>query len=146
MGFTIYYRSTKQLDETASAAVKGRASQLCDGRSWLSCEPVGFWASEDGHLEGGSKPNFMSQLDPEELAEAEGMPDGNAMDMLDILCTLSQEFGIDWEISHDESDGTVGLIHDGVCDPEVKQRVEVFAQMSDNMGDFLGGMMDDFEM
>lgn len=96
-------------------------------------------------MDGGSKPNFMTELDPLELAEAEGMPDGTALDMLDVLCKLSHEFGIVWEMSHDESDGTVGLIEDGVCDPEVKQRVETFASMAGDMENFLGGLMDGFD-
>ncbi|MCO6047673.1 hypothetical protein NG895_27535 [Aeoliella sp. ICT_H6.2] len=146
MGFTIYYRSAEVVDEATTTAVKQRASSLSANRSWLSCEPLSFWATDDDHLEGGSKPNFMPDADPVAVAESEGMADGTAVDLLDVLCQLSQEFGITWEMSHDGEEGTVGYIRDGVCDAEVKLRVETFAQMSGNMEDFLGGLMDDFEM
>lgn len=66
------------------------------GRTWLSCEPVHFFTNdEDGHLLGGSKPNFRPHPDDVASAAREALPDGSARDMLDILCGLSRDHGID---------------------------------------------------
>lgn len=98
MGFTVYYRSTHPVSSAEVDAVKKSALDLSRGRTWLGCEPVYFFDSDDGHLMGGSKPNF--QPDPGDAAAAarEGLPDGATRDMLDILCRLSRDHGIDWEL------------------------------------------------
>src|SRR5205823_4902371 len=77
---------------------------------------------EDGHLCGCSKPSFRPHPDDAAAAVREGLPDGTPLDMLDILCQLSRDHGIDWEIDHDESDGPVGYIRSGVADEEVSPR------------------------
>jgi hypothetical protein len=108
-----------------------------EGRTWLMCEPLCFWLDEnDGHLMGGSKPNFFPHPDDAASAASTGLPDGTLRDLLDILCQLSRDHGIDWEISHDHSDGTIGLIRDGICDPEVLTQVEILADLCGNLPDF----------
>ncbi|MDZ7617030.1 MAG: hypothetical protein U1E05_08500, partial [Patescibacteria group bacterium] len=48
--------------------------------------------------------------------------------------------GIDWEISHDHSDGPVGYIRSGVCDEEVASQAEAFAGLNDVLGDLMAEM------
>src|SRR6185437_16335941 len=106
MGFTINYRSVRPVSPAEATAIRRAASDACRGRTWLSCEPVHFYAaSDDGHLCGSSKPNFRPHPDDKASASREGLPDGTARDMLDVLCRLSKDHGIDWEISHDHSGG-----------------------------------------
>lgn len=136
MGFTIYYRSTRPVAPAEAAAIERATDELCLGRTWLSCEPVGFFPDgEDGHLFGGSKPNFQPHPDDAAAAAREGLPDGTTFDMLDVLCQVSRDHGIDWEISHDHSDGAVGFIRSGVCDEEVSSQVRAFAGLGDILGD-----------
>jgi hypothetical protein len=137
MGFSVYYRSVRPVTSAKAAAIQRAADELCRGHTWLSCEPVGLVLEEDGHLRGHSKPNF--QPDPDDAASAarEGLPDGSTRDLLDILCALSGEHRVDWEISHDHSDGPVGYIRDGMCDDRVTSQVGALG----DLGDILHEMM-----
>src|SRR4051794_31526690 len=109
MGFTFYYRSTRRVARAEAAAIDRAAAELSRGRSWLSCEPVCFVAGAgDGHLLGGSKPNFQPSSEDAAAADEEGLPDGTTHDLIEILCELSRTHDVDWEISYDFSGGPVG--------------------------------------
>jgi hypothetical protein len=97
---------------------------------------VGFFDDrQDGHLFGGSKPNFLP--DPDDAAAAADMqspdgttlPDGTTCDLVDILCKLSRDHGVDWELSHDESPGPIGFIRNGVAEERLLQQMEAFADL-----------------
>lgn len=131
MGFSIHFNSTRRIAPRKAESVRRSAEKLCRGRTSLGCEPVTFHAgSTDGHLSGSSKPNLLPADDDCDL------PNGNALDLLDILCQLSREHRIDWEIGHDYSNGAIGYIRKGVCDEAV------FAEVQDlvNLGEFLSEM------
>lgn len=141
MGFSIHYRSTRPVSPAETEAINRAAQEACQGRTWLSCEPVRFYSGdEDGHLIGGSKPNFRPHPDDVASAARQGLPDGSARDMLDVLCRLSREHGIDWEISHDYSGGPVGSIRAGLCDDGVLSQVEAIADLGDILGEELGDL------
>ena len=141
MGFSISYRTTRPVSPAEAAATGRTAEDACRGRTWLSCEPVGFFThEEDGHLVGSSKPNFHPHPDDVTSAVREGLPDGTARDMLDVLCRLSREHGIDWEISHDYSDGPIGSVRGGVCDDRVLSQIEAFADLGDILAEELGDL------
>ena len=133
MGFAVYYRSTRPVAQAEGDAIRAAARAANEGRTWLGCEPVHFANTEDGHLLGGSKPNFMPHPDDAAAAAREGLPDGTTRDMIDILCRLSRDHGVDWEISHDDSGGPIGYIRGGVCDADALARIEAF----DDLGDIL---------
>jgi hypothetical protein len=137
MGFSVYYRSTRPVEKTEQDAIREAARAANEGRTWLSCEPVHFYRGEDGYLEGGCKPNFMPHPDDAASAASEGLPDGTTRDMLDILCQLSRDHAVDWEIRHDHSDGTVGYIRDGVCDDDVLMRIEALADLGNMLEDLM---------
>lgn len=142
MGFTIYYRSTKPVSAERRLAIRRSVDALNERHTWLSCEPVGFFDnSRDGHLFGGSKPNFLP--DPDDAASAAGMqspdgtalPDGTTRDLVDILCKLSSDHGVDWEISHDEAPGPIGFIREGVAEERLMQQMEAFADLPSILDD-----------
>jgi hypothetical protein len=139
MGFTVYYRSTRPVGPAEAKKIEKACDALCRGRTWLGCEPVGFFPrGQDGHLLGGSKPNFLPHPDDVASAAREGLPDGTTRDMLDVLCRLSRDHNVDWEISHDYSNGPIGYVRSGVCGGEVLSQVEAFA----DLGDILAGELD----
>jgi hypothetical protein len=141
MGFTVYYRSTEPLRPPDADAIREACGAANEGKTWLSCEPVVFFPdADDGHLFGGSKPNFLPHPDDVQSAATEGLPDGTTRDMLDILCRVSRERGVNWEISHDHSDGPIGYIRSGECDPAVVEQIEAFA----DLGEMLGNDLDSF--
>jgi hypothetical protein len=143
MGFTIYYRSTRPVPSERADAIRAAAYELIDGRTWLSCEPVGFFPDqEDGHLFGGSKPNFQPHPDDAASAAKEGLPDGTVNDLLDILCQLSSEFDVDWEFSHDHDAGPIGHVRGGVCEPRLRDQMEAFG----DLGNILQELMDDTDL
>ena len=145
MGFSIYYRSTRPVLPPESDTIRQAAHAANEGRTWLSCEPVHFYrGEEDGHLLGSSKPNFLPHPDDAAAAAQEGLPDGTTRDMLDILCRLSREHGIDWELSHDH-DPSIGFIRAGVCDEEAISQIEVFGDLGDILAGELEGLMDEEE-
>jgi hypothetical protein len=135
MGFSVYYRSTRPVAPDEADAIKRAAARLCRDRSWLGCEPVGFFPGRaDGHLFGRSKPNFQPHPDDAASAARSGLPDGTTRDLLDVLCQLSRAHRIDWEVSHDYSGGPVGYIRRGVCEPEALTQLEAFADLADVLG------------
>ena len=137
MGFSVYYRTTEPVEPATRAAIDATCAKLCRGRTWLSCEPVWFFgADDDGHMMGGSKPNFMPHPDDVASAMSEGLPDGTVQDALDVLCQLSRDHRVDWEISHDDSGGPIGFIRSGQADPEVLVRIEAFASLGDILAEF----------
>lgn len=142
MGFSLYYRTLEPVGVDRAEAIRTAAASLSRGRTWLSCEPVHFYPDqEDGRLSGGSKPNFNPHPDDRAAAAREGLPDGTARDLLDILCELSREYGVDWSISHDHDPGPIGFIRAGGCDPRVRDKVEALADVAD----LIGGMLDEFD-
>ena len=140
MGFTLYYRSTRPVGPAEAEAIERDAVAACHGRTWLSCEPVGFFpVLDDGYLLGGSKPNFQPHPDDVAAAMQSDLPDGTTRDLIDILCKLSQNHGVDWQFSHDDSSGPIGYIKAGACDDEVLASAEMFAEL----GDILAGEIGD---
>ena len=142
MGFSIYYRSTRPVSPDEAVAVQEAANQASAGRTWLTCEPVHFFGDEPedgGRLFGGSKPNFSPHPDDAAPAAVEGLPDGDVRDLFDVLCRLSRDHGIGWEISHDHVPGPVGYIRDGVCDPSLRGLPEALADLAGLVGEFEHG-------
>ena len=135
MGFTVNYRSTRPVTEAEATAIRQAADAASDDRTWLHCEPVHLDREDDGTLMGSSKPNFMPHPDDVASAAQDDLPDGNCRDMLDILCQLSRDFGIDWDLSHDY-DPDIGSIRAGVCDPSVLNQIEGFDELADILGEF----------
>jgi hypothetical protein len=135
MGFSVCYRSISPVGLAQVEAIEQAADNLCRGRTWLGCEPVNFFPQDDGYLFGCSKPNFQPHPDDAASAARSGLPNGTTRDLLDVLCQLSSDHGIDWEISHDYSSGPVGYIRGGVCDAEVLTQIEAFADLGDILDD-----------
>lgn len=133
MGFTVYYRSTDPVSPETREQVNAATDKLCEGRTWLSCEPVWFFMSghHGGYLEGGSKPNFAPHADDIAEAELEGLPDGTIVDAMEILCELSREFDIDWEFSHDHDPGPIGFIREGQADADLSHELESISLMAE---------------
>ena len=98
-----------------------------------------FSGDDDGHVMGGSKPNFTPHPDDAAEVESEGLPDGTIKDALDVLCQLSSNCDIDWEISHDYSDGPIGWIRSGQADRAVLNQIEEFGSLGDVLGGFGSG-------
>jgi hypothetical protein len=139
MGFSIYYRSTRPVSPEEAVAIPRAAEQATTGRTWLSCEPVHFLEGESedgGQLFGGSKPNFSPHPDDAASAASEGLPDGDIQDLFDVLCQLSRDHNIDWEIGHDHEPGPIGYIRDGVCDPRLRGLPEALADLARLIGEF----------
>lgn len=139
MGFEFYYRSTRPVMPAEALTIKQAADELIRGHTWLSCEPLILSScKEDGHLEGGSKPTFQPHPDDAASAAKEGLPDGTILDLINILRQLSESHDIDWEISHDYSEGPIGFIRSGVCDSAVLTQAEGLASAIEMLGDTLG--------
>jgi hypothetical protein len=140
VGFSINYRSTRPVTAEEAKVIDEAADGLSQGRSWLSSEPVFFARLDDGHLAGSSKPNFQPHPDDAAEAAKSGLPDGTSLDVLEILRLLSRDHGVDWELSHDYSDGPIGFIRAGITDPEVANQLTAFADLGDIIADELGNL------
>jgi hypothetical protein len=136
MGFTVSYRSTRPVTPTEKAAIQLAARDTSKGRTWLGCEPVHFVSDEDRYLVGSSKPNFVPHPDDVAAAAQDERPNGATRDMIDVLCQLSRDHAVDWEISHDFSNGPIGHIKSGTCDEEVLAQIEIFSELPDILGEF----------
>ncbi len=134
MGFSVAYQTTERISPALQREILDAASQLTNGHTWLSCEPP-YLVDEKGILAGASKPNFSPH--PADVASAKslGLPDGTLNDLMEVLCELSRRFDVDWEISHDYSDGPLGYIRQGVCDENVKKNCDDFKDLADELGE-----------
>ncbi|MCC9607933.1 hypothetical protein LOC68_02605 [Blastopirellula sp. JC732] len=130
MGFTVYYRTTKPVSNELSSQISSAADALCRQRQWLSCEPIRFFAKTDGHMKGGSKPNFSPHPDDVAAFEAIDRPDGTMLDALEVLCEISRRHAVDWEFSHDHDEGPIGFIISGECDENLLAQVEALDQLT----------------
>jgi hypothetical protein len=136
MGSTVYYRSTQPVALGIAEAVYQEALSTCRGRTRLDCEPVNFFPiQDDGHLLGGSKPNFLPHPDDAAAAAREGQLNGTTRDMLDFLCQLSRDHGIDWELRHDEVP-SICFIRGEYCDDTVVAQIEALAELGDILREF----------
>ena len=127
MGFSITYHTTHAVTPAEAQKIRAAADKLTDGYTWLSCEPVTFYEElDDGRLAGFCKPNFHPHPDDIASALSEGLPDGTVQEMLDVLCELSQRFRVDFELTHDETDGAAGYIRGGVCDAGLRDLITLF--------------------
>lgn len=144
MGFSIRYRTTRPIGEDHAAEIRSAVDPLIDGRTWLSCEPVHFYPQlREGRLTGFSKPNFSPHPDDVASAMAEGLPDGTVRDVIDVLCALSRDHGVDWEFAHDHDPGPIGFIRKGVADRRLLEQIEGIAGLADVMGELEDGRFDD---
>jgi len=117
-------------------AIERAAVVASKGRTWLSSESVHFFDTrEDGILSGFSKPNFMPHPDEAREAAASGLPDGTILNVVNILVSLSKQYGVDWQVGHDF--GELGLIRHGIPDYNIMENIQQISQM--------GAMMQDFE-
>ncbi len=97
----------------------------------------------DGHLFGGSKPNFQPHPDDGADAARSGLPDGTTSDLIAILCQLSRDHRRRLGVSHDASNGPIGEIRAGVCDEQVLAHVELLADLGDAISGDLEGLIDE---
>ena len=128
MGFTVYYQSTTAIPPITRLAVSATAGEMCEGYTWLTCDPVSFFLTDGtGHMIGGVKSKFRRH--PDDIAEetSENLPNGTITDALDILCELSRQFDIEWEFSHDHKPDPIGTIRHGYVDQELQNRIEGIA-------------------
>lgn len=133
MGFAFSYESTDELTPDQIEAIRAAAREAVAGYTWLSCEPVRFDQIQSSYLSGRSKPTWESPEADAASAAMENLPDGTLLTMLEILCDLSHRLGVNWEIHHDHSDGPIGQIVNGECDPEVRIQCEAIAQVTEDI-------------
>jgi hypothetical protein len=129
MGCEVSYCSTRPVTPEEAEAIDESASRLCENPDWVRCEPIIFVSCIDGHtggpLSGSSKLSFKPF---EELASPDlEMYDATIHDLLNALCELSREHKVDWEISHEYSDGPVGYIRTGVADDKLVAEIDRLA-------------------
>ena len=125
MAASIYYESLSPVRPSEYKLIRQVAQKAAKQRAWLSCEPVTFFPpTADGVLKGASKPNFESKHN----APAD-LPDGNASDMLDVLCELSKSYGIDWMFVL-EAGPPSGYVRAGVADQALVEEVRQLSEIA----------------
>lgn len=55
------------------------------------------------------------------------------LDLVDVLCRLSRDHGIDWALSHDPD---ISQIQAGVCDENTLAQIEVLDELGDILSEF----------
>lgn len=117
MGYTLTYRSCGAVSAGQEAAVRQAAEAFNRGREWVL---VFTTDQRDSSLVCGMAPS----ADPGSgLSPGEGLRWPGpyvAKCLLDALCHISRDCGVDWEIMTTYGLRPVGVIRNGVCidDPE----------------------------
>jgi hypothetical protein len=137
MGISMCYTSTRAVAPGEADAIREAAAVACEGRSWLSSEPVCFVPGlQDGKLVGDSKPNFSPHPDDARQAAESGLPDGGPREVIEILCGLSRDYKVDWEIGHDF--GSLGFIRGGVAEPHLAELIDAFGDVLGDWDELIG--------
>lgn len=129
--FAIRYRTATPLAPDAAARVRDALERFAGGSAWALCEPPTLHADSRGHLAGQSLVNLAP--DPNEVRAAMAVcgPDGTAETLLEVLDQVSRECGVDWELSHSESEVVVGGIRQGVADSGAQRLLDRVAELSE---------------
>lgn len=146
MGFCIYYRSSEPMHPALAFEINQHAQRLTSGYTWLSCEPVILDQRPDGFLGGGSKPNFVPDPIDAQSAESSSLPDGTVMTMVEVLCELSRDHPVDWEICHDYEPGPIGRIREGQAETELVEQLETLGTIGDLLDELADEEEADWEM
>ncbi len=133
MGFSVAYETAELISPALQREMIAVTNELSSDRAWLSCEPP-LLMNRGGILGGASKPNFSPHPDELAAAKAAGERDGTLSDLIQILCSVSSQFDVDWVISHDCSNGPLGCIRCGRCDPEVQDQCQVLSELAEEIG------------
>jgi hypothetical protein len=143
MAFSIHYRSSETMHPARAYEIKQHAERLVEGFVWFSCQPVLLQQTTDGYLGGHSKPNFFPAESDPGAPHADGLPDGTIVTLAELLCVLSREHGVNWDVGHDYEPEPIGRICDGIADPELIEQLETFGSMGDLLDDMMGEWDDD---
>lgn len=115
--------------------IKKQAANLNDLYSWEGCDEVGLEQKSDGFLSGSSPTTFVA--DAEMLHEFDSLESAGDMEALvDVLCELSRNHEVDWEIRHDYEPDVIGYIREGIADIEVLEELETIRTIGEMLGDF----------
>lgn len=141
MGYSINYSSVDPIAPHVAETLLQDVHRLCEGRTWLSCEPLFLSDDGSGRFGGGSKPSFEPSADDIAAARQEGLPDGTVTDVLEILCELSKTHGIDWEVGDDFE--PFGFIRDGRADSGLFERIHAIGEFSEMAAEAMGELESD---
>lgn len=117
--------------------IKQHAERLIGEYMWLGCEPVVLRQQTSGYLAGQSKPNFFPAEIDAHAVHTKGVPDGTVLALAEVLCVLSRDHGVDWDIGHDYEPEPIGCICNGVADSELIEQLETFGSIGDLLDDML---------
>lgn len=129
MGFCIQYRSTESMHPATAYAVEQSADHWNSQFAWSLCEPVILKQRTDGRLVGQSDVRF--ECAAELVADDHSLPEAILMTLIEVLCRLSFEHAVDWEVNDGEQTGLTGQIREGVADESLVEQIETL----DGIGD-----------
>lgn len=134
MSLSIRYRSLEPMHPKLAFQIKKRAAQLNTIYPWAGCESVQLQQGTDGILGGDSTTCFLADPDLDV-----GINDAAASDiaaLVDVLCELSREFEVDWQLEHDYETDVVGYIRFGIADAEVLEELETICAIGEMIGEY----------
>ena len=145
MGFSIHYRSTESMHPAQAFEIKQHAEKLVGRYSWGGCEPVLLQQQTDGYLTGQSKPIFFPAEVDSGGADLDALPGGTVLALAEVLCVLSREHDVDWEIGHNYEPEPIGCICNGIADQDLIEQLETFGSIGDLLDDMLEGDDDQWQ-
>jgi hypothetical protein len=135
MGYTLTYRSCAPVDPEREAAVRQAVDAFNQGRDWIL---VLRKNQEDGHLTCSMEPNGGPDDRPAGAVPPWPGP-YEAKCMLDALCGISRDCGVDWEIWATYSLRPVGVIRGGECHDDPEAHAEAVRNMAERLNRRNGG-------
>lgn len=117
----------------------------CRAREDLSGWPQGSWPQDNGEIS-SNDPAAAEQQPTTFVGDPEVMPVSPNADceqdlqmatvtsLTSLLCTISRQHGIDWEVGHDYEPNSIGKIVDGEAGAELIEQLEVFGSLGELLG------------
>jgi hypothetical protein len=128
MAFTLTYRSRLPVDADLEAAIRKAADTFNQGRAW----GLSFTRDQqDGHLVCAmeSSDDSGGTCSSGETPRWPGPYEAKCL--LESLCSISRDHGVDWEIKATYSSRPVGMIRGGVCQADQEAHAEALRRMGE---------------
>ncbi len=130
------------MDDETRNQIEAEVSELCAGYGWWSCDPITFYggalklAGQGSHLMGDVKIAFEPDADAIAEAKSAGLPDGTLETVVDILCHVSQKYGVDWQFGDDYDSPSFGTISNGKSSSQLSDLLAGFDSLYAGLKEF----------
>lgn len=119
------FRSARVVVSSEQAAIEQLLLEQCIRYSWIGTDVPGFFNRDENRLVGRSTEAIGASQPDGTAYKLSRLPGGSLQTVFEILCRLSCEFELDWELSYGRDSDFNFRITDGVGDSQLVELLEL---------------------